>query len=480
MNKTSYDETVALGVQLCHTGKEPLYQQLAGQIRKLILSGRLAAGQRLASGRALAAQLGVSRVTVVTALEQLVAEGYVEARKGSGHFAASDLPEAVMQAGRSKVSAPPPAPVRPVRHLPVPFQPSGPDMRLFPHRRWARLMQQVWTRPGDELLAGPDAAGWWPLRQQIAGHLRAFRAIECSPEQVFVTPGSVESIEILSQTLFEPGQAIALEEPGYAPVRRAFARAGMKLLPVGIDEAGLKVAALSACRPEPRAVLVTPSRQFPSGMTMPLARRLELLAWAAARGRYVIEDDYDSEYRYRGQPLPALMSLDEQQCVIYLGSFAKIFSASLRLSYFVVPAGLVAAMNRAMEQAGPRASFLAQPVLAQYMASGALAAHIRRMRRIYGLRQQALISAFDMHLAGRLRLWRDTGGMHMVASLEVAGQSDVALAKRAAKSGIVLEPLSSFYHGRARRQGFVLGFAAFDEKQLDAATRQLAELIKQS
>ena len=476
MTKTNFSERVYLDLSLERQGKTPLYQQIVSGLRAMILSGTLLAGARLPASRKLAETLGVSRVTVVTALEQLAAEGYVTSRRGAGAFVASDLPDRILQAGKSGRPAVQTG-TPPARVMPRPFSPAGPDMRLFPHANWARLMQRVWARPGDDLLVEPAAAGHWELRREIAAHLYNWRAIQCSPEQVFVTSGSVESIQILLAALFEKDQFIAIEDPSYEPVRKTLLERGMKLVAIDVDNAGMDISWLNSRAQQARAVLITPSRQFPLGMTMPLGRRLALLGWAAA-GRYILEDDYDSEYRYHGQPLPALMSLDRHDSVIYLGSFSKIFSKSLRLSYFVVPAPLARQVNETITCTGTMASFLAQPVLARFMASGDFAAHIRRMRRLYGRRQTALKRAFDAHLADWLKLSGEDAGLHMTAILKQAGPADVVMAQRAAQAGVMLQPLSQFYIQKAVKQGFVLGFAAYDEKQLDAAARQLAMVLE--
>ncbi len=461
-------------------GPRPMHVALAAALKARILAGHLSPGARLPSSRSLAEELAVSRTTVVAAIDQLVAEGYAEGHPGSGVYVAANLPDSVLQAR-------PQRPIAPAKEQgglteprpPRPFQPAQPDLEAFPHAAWARLFLKVWRDPPAGLLAGGDAAGYVDLRREIARHLSAWRGIDCRPAEVIVTSGVAEALDLIAHALLEPGAMVAVEEPGYPLAARVLHRAGRRPLPVAIDEQGLDVAALTQSPHAASAVLVTPSRHYPLGATLPLARRLDLLSWAreTTPPRLVIEDDYDSEYRYQGQPLPALMGLDPAAPVIYLGSFSKVLTSSLRLGFMVVREPFHAAVMHALAETGPRAALTAQPVLAHFMASGEFARHIRRTRRLYARRQRALVDAAGQYLGGLLRVDPAPAGMHLVARLDdaLAGRmNDAEASRRAAAADIVAPALSDFYARIPRRQGLLLGYAGFDEAAIAGAAQALA------
>lgn len=494
MNKTTSDAAL-LALSLERGGPEPLHVQLVQHLRRLILAGRLDPGMKLPSSRALAEELSVSRVTVVAAMDQLISEGYAEGRRGAGVFVSADLPEHVLQSpGAGAWPAPADAPLAgpaPVR----PFQVAAPDLTLFPHRAWARLLDRVWRAPAPALLANADPLGWAPLREAIAEHLGLWRGITCAPRQVVITSGAVEAIDLLARTAFRPGDGVLIEEPGYGVLRRALSRNGLACHPVAVDEQGFDIARGETQAPAARGVVVTASRHYPLGVTLPLARRLELLDWARRRGGLIIEDDYDSEYRYQGRPLPALMSLDagglhaggldaggfdDGGRVAYLGSFSKVLAPSLRLGFLVVPGAMAPAVGAAMADTGPRASLLAQPALARFMADGSFAAHIRRMRRIYARRQRALVAALQARLGGLLEVAPAPAGMHLVAGLAPAlarRMDDAEAAARAAGAGVTVQPLSSYFAGPPLRQGLILGYAGFDEMAMTAGLDRLKRAL---
>ncbi len=479
MNKTTSDAAL-LALTLDRTAGEPLHMQLAQGLRERILTGRISPGARLPSSRLLAEELAVSRVTVVTAMDQLISEGYAEGRHGAGVFVAADLPEEVLQAAPAAGPAvsdeplPPPMPMRP-------FRPAAPDLNLFPHADWAKLLERVWRDPEPALLADADPLGWAPLRRAIAGHLNQWRGITCSPHQVIITSGAAEALDLLARAVLKAGDPVYIEEPGYRILRRALALAGLHPVPVPVDDSGFDVAAGETAEPDARAAVVTPSRQYPLGMTMPLARRLELIGWARRTGGLIVEDDYDSEYRYQGQPLPAMMSLEGAgDRVIYLGSFSKVMWPSLRIGFMAVPRGLVEAIGDVLAASAPRASLVAQPALARFMADGSFAAHIRRMRRVYARRQTALLRAIDRHLAALLFADPAPAGMHLIARFTpelAARMSDAEASARAEAAGITAVALSSFFAGAAPEQGLVLGYAGFDEAAIDVAAKRMAEVL---
>ena len=482
-DKSSFDDAALLDVVLDRHADQPLFEQLIQALRQIILSGRLGPGSKLPSSRKFASELSVSRVTIVTAYDQLVAEGYIESRRGAGVFVADGLPEDVSQIGTSLT---PLAPINKYIHEPValkPFQPTSPDMRLFPHKQWAKLFQRVWSNPHENLLASQDPLGWWPLRQQIAEHLRIWLGINCQPDQVVITSGASEAMQTISDALLDSSQTVAREEPGYNLFSRILQRHQINVQSVPVDDQGMRVDRLAALSPQPRCVITTPSRQYPLGITMPLKRRLQLLGWSERgrkNGSFIIEDDYDSEYRYVGQPLPALMSLAEDGSVIYLGSFSKVFSKSLRLGYMVVPSQFLSDIQASIEENGPNAAGLAQPVLAQFMASGDYASHLRRMRRTYSARQKAFIAAAQEHLHGLIEFEPAGGGMHLIGNLGVKlaeKMSDIEIYHKARQADVVLLPLSTSYDGSNARQGVIAGYAGFDEEELVDAVKRLASVL---
>lgn len=481
MNKTTFDASM-LAFALDRTMAEPLQVQLAGHLRRLILTGRVGPGARLPSSRALAGELSVSRVTIVAAMEQLISEGYAESRRGSGLFVSGDLPDNLLQVGHISPS-PGLSPAAPMADpLPVrPFQAGAPDPALFPHRDWARLLDTIWRRPEPALLANADPLGWAPLRIAIAAHLDLWRGIACSPQQVIITSGAVEAINLLARAMFRSGDRVLIEEPGYRAMRRALELNGLQCRPVPVDTQGFKTGALSDTEYPVKGVAVTPSRHYPLGATMPLSRRLELLDWARRTGGIVIEDDFDSEYRYQGRPLPALMSLDEDDCVVYIGSFSKVLSSSLRLGFMVVPETMLVAVSQLLAETGSSAALTAQPVLARFMQDGGFAAHIRRMRRIYARRQAKLISSAATYLDGLLELRPVAAGMHLVAELAPAlaeRLDDADIAAQAAGDAITLQPLSSFYADTPLKQGLIMGFAGFDEAAIEAGAERLGRVLR--
>ena len=474
MKQSTFDAAM-LALSLDRTSREPLAQQLVQGLRRLILSGGVPSGARLPASRALAEELSLSRSTVVAAFDQLVAEGYADGRRGSGLYVAANLPE----------NAPsPPALPGPRRPLPAPapvapFQPAAPDLALFPHADWARLLDRVWRAPSADLLAHPDPCGYGPLRTALCEHLRVWRGVACGPDQVVITSGLAEAVAVLAVSALSPGDAVLMEDPGYAALRAALGRNGLRPCPAPVDAAGFDIRAGLALAPQARAAVVTPSRHYPLGMTMPLARRMNLLDWARRSGGLVIEDDYDSEYRFEGQPLPAMTSLDGDR-VVYVGSFSKVLFPSLRLSFMVVPPRLAWRAAGAMAAAGPQASLVAQPALARFIETGAFAAHLRRMRRTYARRQRFLVQELRARLEGVLEAVPAASGMHLVAHLapELARRVDDREASRRARAaGIVAPAVSSFSARAPVRPGLLLGFAGFDETRLSEAVGRLRQAL---
>jgi GntR family transcriptional regulator/MocR family aminotransferase len=466
----------------------PMYRQLYFAIRDAILDGRLRPGLRLPASRALAAELSVARNTVVLAFEQLLAEGYVEARVGAGTYVSETLPESLLA-----VRAAPGAPVRPkvgpqalsrrgaylarIRPMapsrPIPFSPGLPELDAFPFDIWSRLLARHWRRPDISLLAGGAAAGARALREAIAAYLGASRAVVCTPDQVVIVSGAQQALDLAARALIDPGDSAWIEEPGYPGIQGALLAAGADLVPVPVDSGGIDVAEGRTRAPRARLAVVTPSHQYPLGATMPLARRLELLDWARQADAFVIEDDYDSEYRYSGRPLAALQGLDEDGRVIYVGTFSKVMFPGLRLGYMVVPAALVDAMLAIRRLLDVHPSGVVQAALAEFIEQGYLAGHIRRMRPLYAARQAALLDRVTARLGDRLILEPDESGMHLVGCLDDT-EDDRAISAAALRHGVEAPALSRFYQGRARRKGLLLGYAGVTEVALEKALTGLA------
>jgi GntR family transcriptional regulator/MocR family aminotransferase len=456
--------------------REPIQSQIARQLRALVLSGRLKPQAKLPSTRALSEELNVARATVVEAYEQLLSEGYLETRSGSGTRVAAELPESLLTSATPKPRPLPGTRIGPRREPARPFRSGLVDWENFPHDDWGRLLGRFWRNPPVTLLEHNDPFGWLPLREAIARHLFEWRGISCDADQVIVTAGGLDAFDLIGRAVFSEGDKVWFEEPGYPTARRIFSLGGVSVVAVPVDGEGLIVSRGLEKAPDARAAFVTPARQYPTGVTMPLARRLELLDWAAEAGAIVIEDDYDSEYRYVGRPLPALMSLDKRNLVIYTGTFSKVFSPIIRLGYIVVPKAMAERFRAERLSHGAPPSLMAQPALAEFMSSGAFAIHIRRMRRIYAGRRRALLDALKAGDGRHFTIDASPAGLMLLLRLpdEV---SDEALVNRLASRGIEVQSLSSHFAGRKRHQGLLLSFAGFTDDDLKKSAARLIEAM---
>lgn len=474
---------------------EPFYRQLYEGVRAGILSGRLPARTRLPSTRAVAAELGVSRTTVVAAFQQLLAEGYLQGRTGSGTFVAPSLPDELLgvqaeargtedqvRSGRGlsrrgEAMAATPVSAARDRGLPGAFRPGVPAYDEFPSGVWRRLVSRAWRGNAAGLLGYGDPAGYGPLRREISAHLGPARAVRCSPERVIVVSGSQQALDLCARVLLDPGDAVWVEEPGYRGARAALLGAGARLIPVPVDEEGLDVRAGVAREPGARLACVTPSHQYPLGVTMGLSRRLELLGWADRTGAWVLEDDYDSEYRYSGRPLEALQGLDTAGRVVYVGTFSKVLFPSLRLGYLVVPPDLVDAFAAARELSDRQPPGLDQAVLAEFISEGHFARHLRRTRALYAERQTILVEEAHRHLSGRLDVAPAQAGMHLVGRLPT-GEDDREASRRANGRGVEAPAVSLYGETADGRGGLLLGYAAVGEAGIRDGVRRLAEALE--
>ena len=457
------------------TDAEPIQSQIARQIREFVLAGRLRPQAKLPSTRGLSEDLKVARATVVEAYEQLLSEGYIETRKGSGTRVAAELPEALLNS----------TPARHVTHRQSrekvrepakPFRSGLVDWEHFPHDEWGRLLGRFWRNPSIAMLEHNDAFGWMPLREAIARHLYEWRGISCESTQVIMTAGGMDAFDLINRSIFKAGDKIWMEEPGYLTAKRVFSMGGVKTIAVPVDGEGMMVTRGRERAEDAKGAFVTPARQYPMGVTMPLSRRLELLDWADEAKSIIIEDDYDSEYRYVGRPLPALMSLDRKARVIYSGSFSKVFSPLLRLGYIVVPLAMLEKFRTERMNHGAPPSLMAQPALCEFMNTGAFAIHIRRMRRIYAGRRAALIEALEAGNSDRFTIDASPSGLMLLLRLK-AGENDEAIVAELANAGIAAQSLSSHYVGKTSEQGLMLSFAGFTEKELRGAAKRLLEIM---
>lgn len=481
-------------INLDGSSDDPLYRRLYDELRGAILAGKLVPGSRLPSTRELATDLGLSRTTVLNAFDQLIAEGYLDGQTGVGTYVSRALPEDLLQTRTHTVSST----KRPnARRLlsrrgeqlastavtitqrndkPKPFRSGIPALDLFPFTIWAKLTSQRWRKASYELLQYGDPAGYRPLRQAIAAYLGASRAVRCEPDQVIVVAGSQQALEIAAQVLLDPGDAVWVEDPGYLGARGAMLGAGARLVPVPVNEEGLDVAeGIKRCA-NAHVACVSPSHQFPLGMIMSLARRLALLEWAARSGSWVIEDDYDSEYRYSGRPVASLQGLDTHGRVVYIGTFSKVLFPSLRLGYIVAPPDLVDPFIKARAIFDRHSPTIEQAVLADFIIEGHFARHIRLMRTVYAERQDVLVKEIESKLRGVLDVYSDEAGMHLVGWLPNQ-MSDTAAAERAAKHGVDIGSLSNYCLERNMRNALILGYAAYDAKEIRKGVRQLAEAL---
>ena len=479
-------------LSLDRDGALPLHRQLFDALRQAILSGRLRPGARLPSTRVLASDLGVARNTVMAAFEQLVAEGYLQARVGSGTKVAAIAPDMLVNAGTSPAGGTTVAPTElslsargrmlagTVRALPDPerpaFQPGLPAVDEFPCAAWSRLLARHTRRPARELLGYAHIGGYTPLRHAIASYLGAARGVNCTHEQVIVVNGGQSGLDLVARMLLDPGDTAWIEEPGYPGARGALLGAGARLHPVGVDDDGLDVARGEHEAPSARLAYVTPSHQFPLGVSMSLERRLRLIEWAHRANAWVVEDDYDSEYRYRGRPLSALQGLDSGERVIYVGSFAKTLLPALRLAYVVVPKGLVNVFRRALRHTGQGAPLAIQATVADFITEGHYASHVRRMRTLYGERQREFCTLLRARFADMLEPGNADAGLQLTAYLP-QGVDDRDIARRAEEAGLSLTPLSSHYLRECPRPGLVLGYAGVDQADMQSGLDRLETLL---
>lgn len=457
----------SLPILLDRESKTPVFEQIAIALRERIVAGALEAGVLLPPTRVLAADVGASRSTVVNAYDQLVAEGYIEGRQGAG-FVVCDVGALAMPTHPPAEVA---APAKPITTRT--FRPGEPDMRLFPHRTWGKAVARLCRRAPEEMLGRTPRFGHEGLRLAIAQHVADWRGLTVDPAQIIVTAGASDALELCLRSLCEVGDAVALEDPGYRPLTQ-FVRS-QHLTPVY-----LRSDAQGASLPNAAKVAVlTPSQQFPLGGSMSPQRRAGFVQWAQSGDRWIIEDDYDSEFRYAGRPIPAMAGMDGLSRTIYIGSFSKIFANGLRLGYAIVPASLLDQVAATQRRFGARASLMPQAPLAEFMQTGEFYRHLRRVRRVYGQRRVILTDALRSDFADVGHFVDHQAGMQIAFHLNKEYQ-DTDIATRAREHGLEIEALSDFCLGQARYNGLLLGFCGFDEIELSDGLARLRAVLDAS
>lgn len=486
-------------------GQVPRHRRLYESIRRAILAHQLPVGAKLPSTRDLARDLGLSRNTVLTAFEQLLAEGYVKSQTGSGTFVADTLPDthpetapAVEQTlgeigARHPVSAEPPPSrnaqallsARGIRltrvaagdHFEIqPFAPGDPDFSVFPFKLWQRLQNKYWRDARPELLDYGSAGGYLPLRRAVADYLRVSRSVRVTMDQVLITAGTQQSLSLSAQLLANAGDLAWVENPCYWGARRVFEASDLLLHPVPVDAEGMNPQ-IEDMPTEPRLIYLTPSHQYPKSVVMSLSRRRLLLDLAARKQAWILEDDYDSEFRYTGRPLASLQGLDTHDRVVYLGTFSKVLYPGIKIGYMVLPPALVEPFKTALYDLQRPGQMMLQAALADFIEQGYFATHIRKIRMLYGERRELLQKTLKPILGDAATISSEESGLHL-AILLPPDCNDGALANRAAEEGLSVRALSTYYLGADRERGLVVGYAYVPPEKIVFYGRLLGNVVK--
>jgi len=479
-----------LPIELDASSAVPLHRQLYEGLRGAIISAQVAPGTRLPSTRALAEALGVSRSTIISSFAQLLSEGYLQATTGSGTFVSDELPEGALprahhaaesdQAsirlstyGASLADAGPLE--SPRRSGLIDFRDGRPAFDAFPHTEWRRALAAAARDDGSSLDYSPDPAGYLPLREAIAAYLGRARGITCTALDVTIVNGSQQAIDLVARVLIEPGDVVALEEPGYLGAQRTFAAHGADLRAIAVDRDGIRVDWLERYAAGARLVYVTPSHQFPLGVVLGSNRRRSLLAWAERNDAIVVEDDYDSAYRYEGRPIPALFGIDRSGRVVYVGTFSKTMFPALRIGYVVAPPALREVVQNAKAFADRQSPILEQRALAAFITDGSFERHLRRMRVLYRARRAALLAALQRYIGDSVEVSGESAGMHLVVRLPLVDTK--GFIERARRAGVALMSTAP-HHLREPVPGeFIFGFAELDEATMEEAIARLGRIL---
>lgn len=435
----------------------PLASQLYLALRQQILAGRLSPAARLPSTRVLAAQLGIGRNTVIQALEQLQTEGYIELKPGAGSFISEQIPDHWRPSSDLPGLNSEPGRFTSMHGKNQGFCVGVPDLKAFPHKIWNRLAQQQSFSGVQNLMGFGDPEGYWPLREAVANYVRTSRAVQCRPEQVLITSGAQQGLELACRVLLKKGDLAAIEEPGYRGMRRALQVSEHSMVAIPVDAKGIKVEALLSAKCAPKLAYVTPANQYPMGAVLSLERKSALLEWAAKNQSWIIEDDYDSEYHYHHRPLASLQGIDVQQRVVYVGSFSKVLFPALRLGYLILPETLMEKFVAAKQQSAGDAALHSQAVTAAFIKEGHFNRHLRRMRLNYAEKLRYLLDCC-IALKPYCKVHTGGAGLHVVLEFTVAIDEDV-VAKQLLEQGVYCSVFKQYFLTPVKRQGLVLGFA---------------------
>ncbi|HUI90095.1 MAG TPA: PLP-dependent aminotransferase family protein [Anaerolineales bacterium] len=471
-----------------------LYRALYSYLREAILSGKLPSAMKLPSSRSLAEELNLSRNTVLNAYRQLLTEGYLHSKQGSGTFVTQVLPDSLLVTARITVASTDgqkrKGPIQPIlshrakaqvtasqqtpgRKLCRPFYADTPALDAFPYKLWSRLVIRQARQMNARNFAYQDSAGYRPLCEAIAAHITITRQVHCTADQVLIVSGAQAALDLAARMLVNDGESVWMEDPGYLGARGAFLGSGAHIVPVPIDGKGLVVSVGVQRAPKARLVYVTPSHQFPLGVTMPISRRLELLDWAKCTNAYILEDDYDSEFRFAERPLATIQSLDNADRVIYIGTFSKVLFPSIRIGYLILPSPLIASFLKVRRLIDTHSPMLEQLVLTEFINEGHYVRHLRRMRTLYAERRSVLLDATH-NLP--LEIYSPEAGIHCVGWLpdEI---DEAELMEKAVKYDLGLTPISRFSLRPLRRRGLLLGYGGYSAQEIRNGARRLGALL---
>lgn len=477
----------------------PLYRQIYEGVRDAILSGKLISGTRLPASRVLAKQLSVSRLTVVNAFEQLLAEGYLEGKPGAGTFVASKIPEDLLQISEAAKKAEKVETDKDdlkiskfARRLAetqtrvsrfqnatrtAAFKNGITAVDEFPFGIWEKIAARSFRQARYKISGYGEAAGYRPLREAVAAHLAASRGVHCDVEQIFITGGAQQALDLVGRVMLEEGDRVWIEDPCYQEALGVFRAVGARVVPVPVDAEGFDLAEAARRGSAAKLVYITPSHQYPTGVTMSLARRLSLLDWARRAGAWIIEDDYNSEFRYSGRPLASLQNLDRSGRVIYVGTFSKTIFPALRLGCMVVPRNMIEIFRAARNSCDSHSPIFEQALLTDFIAEGHFARHLRRMRTLYEKRQHFLVAQAEEHLEGLLKISKAQSGMHLIGWL-APNFDELEVAEKAFENGLNVMPLSTYCIEAKLPAGIILGYTGFNEKEIREGVRKLLESLK--
>ena len=470
----------------------PISHQIYERVREAVLTGQLRSGDLLPSSRALAKELALARKTVQDAYAQLISEGYIDGKVGSGTRVAQIVRPIPASRSHANHKAAPVAGHVSKRGTALvnanaiifndpwllPLRPCVPAIDAFPYKLWAGMLG--WSARSAAAEAETDPAGYLPLREEIARHLRTVRAVRCEADNIVITDGTQQALDLAARLLLDEQDSIWFEDPGYSVARAAFLASGLSLLPVPVDDEGLNVEYGRKRFPRAHAVYVTPSHQYPIGSTLSLRRRLDLLSWAEAENAWIFEDDYDSEYRYDGKPLGALQGISSGDRVIYFGTFSKVLLPSFRLGYVVASAHLARQFAAARAVSMRHSSAIPQVALARFMSEGYFANHMRKMRALYEERQGVLLESVRRRLRGEIEVKTANAGMHLTAYFVDANVDDRLVSTHARKQGICARALSYDAMGPPPVGGLVLGYGATSPSIIDQGVLKLRAAIREA